>query len=359
MDSSDDNALYYGTLVLFYLVIFLLGFITNGIVLVFVMCLKNNQTTTNKYIANLAFSDLLVVLLCIPFTASRVNFKLSWPFGDELCYIAHYVENVGASVSILSLVALSFERYFIIKYSSNQNNTWLYKKRFMVTILCIWTISLISMSPLLFTHRLVNLKFNNTFIHKVCVNDQWPSFEAKLAFELFTFLIFYLIPLIIITYSYFFIGKSLLKVKRHFRITYQNRNNEGLSSNLDQLNVENLIEEEDNQRQIINNKNIEKSIKVIIKIVFLFAFTWLPYHIVNLSREVLGYVHLMENQGNLNYTIQSPLIDVANYLSIAHPIVTCIALSNCATNSLLYIILCIDIRNDFSSENFSSFRKIT
>lgn len=342
MENSNENTFFYSSITLVYFIIFLFGFISNGIVIVFVMCLKDYRSSSNRYISNLAFSDLIVTLVCIPFTASRVNYKISWPFSDKLCYVAHYIENVGASVSILSLTALSIERYYTLKYSSiNENNSWLYKNRFSVSLFLIWIISLAVMSPQLFTHRMIKINYDKNNIHKVCVNDQWYSYEAKLAFEFFAFAIFYILPLVIIIYSYCYVGKSLLKANHQLKLHYKKKS----SQETEQLQVEGMPQ----IQQTNLNVNIEKSIKILIKIIALFALTWLPYHVVNLTREVIGYVHLVENGGKLNYTVsnQSNLLKLAYYLNNAHPVVTCLAFSNCATNSLLYIILCMDFRMAF------------
>lgn len=349
MDYTNDNEMFYGFITMIYFLIFLVGFLTNGIVIVIVLCLRDYRSNANKYISNLAFSDLMVTMICIPFTASRVNYKMSWPFSDEMCYIAHYIENVGASVSILSLTALSIERCNMLKHATiNEGTSWLLKNRFGVSVFLIWIVSLTVMSPQLFSHRMLKLNYSENSIHKICVNDQWYSFETKLVFEFTIFIIFYLLPLAIVIYSYCNVCKSLITVNRQLKLSFHKKS----SQETEQLQIE--LESQLQQTNL--NENIKKSIKVIIKIITLFALTWLPYHVVNLTREVIGYVNLAENGGKLNYTLdnQSNLIKFAYHLNNAHSIFTCLAFSNCATNSLLYILLCIDFRTAFNTRYLSS-----
>lgn len=54
-------------------IIFIVGLIGNLLVVIVVMFNPNMRSTTNYLIINLAISDLMFVIMCIPFTA-RYNF---------------------------------------------------------------------------------------------------------------------------------------------------------------------------------------------------------------------------------------------------------------------------------------------
>lgn len=45
------------------------------------------RSTTNLLIINLAASDILFVIFCVPFTATDYIWPTAWPFGDLWCKV--------------------------------------------------------------------------------------------------------------------------------------------------------------------------------------------------------------------------------------------------------------------------------
>lgn len=50
------------------------------------------RTATNYFIVNLAVGDILMALLCIPFTVIANFIYQYWPFGLSLCVIVSYAQ---------------------------------------------------------------------------------------------------------------------------------------------------------------------------------------------------------------------------------------------------------------------------
>lgn len=50
------------------------------------------RTATNYFIVNLAVGDILMALLCIPFTVLSNYIFQYWPFGYSLCVIVSYAQ---------------------------------------------------------------------------------------------------------------------------------------------------------------------------------------------------------------------------------------------------------------------------
>ena len=76
-------------LIFVYIVIFIVGLISNSIVICFVLFYKRMQSMTNKYITNLAFADLLVIFICIPDEVARLM-ETQWKYEKFFCKITHF-----------------------------------------------------------------------------------------------------------------------------------------------------------------------------------------------------------------------------------------------------------------------------
>ena len=58
-------------------------------------------------------SDLLFILLCVPFTAADYALTSVWPFGSLWCSMVQYLIIVTVFVSIYTLVLMSLDRLVI------------------------------------------------------------------------------------------------------------------------------------------------------------------------------------------------------------------------------------------------------
>jgi len=96
---------------IFFSITGILGFIGNMLV-VFVLLRADVIRRTynnNILIINLAVSDFLFVVFCIPFTASDYMYP-TWLFGDYWCKTFQYVTYVTTSMSVYILILMSFDR---------------------------------------------------------------------------------------------------------------------------------------------------------------------------------------------------------------------------------------------------------
>ena len=78
-------------LLLAYFIVFAVGLISNLIVIYFVLFYKRMQSMTNKFITNLAVADLMVIFICIPYTASRY-LSYEWSLGFFFCKFTVFVQ---------------------------------------------------------------------------------------------------------------------------------------------------------------------------------------------------------------------------------------------------------------------------
>jgi hypothetical protein len=74
-----------------YSTLFVVGLVGNFVVIYFVLFYKRLQTMTNKFITNLSVADLLVIIICIPVTASRYVTN-KWIFGEIICRTSSFIQ---------------------------------------------------------------------------------------------------------------------------------------------------------------------------------------------------------------------------------------------------------------------------
>ncbi|CAF1015922.1 unnamed protein product [Adineta steineri] len=140
------SSLIFFTIV--YILVLISGLVGNFIVLF--VTLKNNDLKhfTNYFFANLSAADVFVLLFCIPTAIHDIWAKDQWYMGKFFCLTNQYIESCATSVSSLTIMAISFERFIAIcepfKVHDIFNETLT-----LVTILLIWAIGLVFSLPFL------------------------------------------------------------------------------------------------------------------------------------------------------------------------------------------------------------------
>ncbi|XP_008327118.1 C-X-C chemokine receptor type 4b [Cynoglossus semilaevis] len=115
--SSNFNKIFLPTV---YGIIFVLGIIGNGLVVVVMGYQKKVKTMTDKYRLHLSVADLLFVLT-LPFWA--VDAAKSWFFGSFLCVSVHMIYTVNLYSSVLILAFISLDRYLAVVRATNSQAT--------------------------------------------------------------------------------------------------------------------------------------------------------------------------------------------------------------------------------------------
>ena len=90
---------------------------------------------TNIFIVNLAIGDILMAILCIPFTFISNLLLQYWPFGSTLCSLVSYSQAVSVFISAYTLVAISIDRYMAIIFPLKIRMS---KQQAQLIILLIW-----------------------------------------------------------------------------------------------------------------------------------------------------------------------------------------------------------------------------
>uniref|UniRef100_A0A3Q0QZ56 Neuropeptide FF receptor 2 n=1 Tax=Amphilophus citrinellus TaxID=61819 RepID=A0A3Q0QZ56_AMPCI len=288
-----------------YLLIFLVCMVGNGVVCFIVLRSKNMRTVTNLFILNLAISDLLVGIFCMPTTLVD-NVITGWPFGRVVCKLSGMVQGISVSASVFTLVAIAIDRFRCIVYPFKQKLTIATSK---LIIVIIWALAAAIMCPsgvmLQVTKeqrvRIVLGSNNDTRPFYWC-RENWPNQEMRKIYTTVLFANIYLAPLSLIVIMYARIGFTL------FKTTIPNN----------KLSMEG--------RHTITRKK-KRVIMMLLVVALLFILSWLPLWTLMMLSD---YVNLTQHQ----YRV----INIYMY-----PLAHWLAFSNSSINPIIY---------GFFNENF-------
>ncbi|XP_051981532.1 neuropeptide FF receptor 1-like [Xyrauchen texanus] len=298
-------------LTLAYLFIFLLCMVGNGLVCLIVLENRRMRTVTNLFILNLAVSDLLVGVFCIPTTLVD-NLITGWPFTNIICKMSGLVQGMSVSASVFTLVAIAVDRFRCIVYPFQPKLTLLVAK---VNIAMIWVLAVVIMCPSAVTlmvervehHYMVhNEDYNHTYPLFSCF-ENWANPQMRKVYTTVLFAHIYLIPLTLITLMYVRVGIKLYTTS----VISGNDQHEGGQSHASLAPGEG--------RPLISQKKI-KVIKMLSVVALLFMLSWLP----------LWTLMLLTDYGGLN---EDKLELLTSYI---FPFAHWLAFSNSSVNPIIY-----------------------
>ncbi|NXW83711.1 GRPR protein, partial [Alopecoenas beccarii] len=241
-----------------YGIIILIGLIGN-VTLIKIFCtVKSMRNVPNLFISSLALGDLLLLVTCVPVDASRYLAD-EWLFGRTGCKLIPFIQLTSVGVSVFTLTALSADRYkAIVRPMEIQASHALMK--ICVRAAIIWIVSMLLAVPeAVFSdlHPFHEKGTNRTFVS--CAPYPHSDGLHPKIHSMASFLIFYIIPLSVISVYYYFIAKNLI------RSAYN-------------IPVEGNVHV---RKQIESRKRLARTVLVFV---CLFAFCWLPTHIIYLYR---------------------------------------------------------------------------
>lgn len=231
-----------------YLIIFLLGIVGNCLVCFVVLHNKHMQTVTNYFITNLALADILLCVLAVPFTPLYF-FMGRWIFGSILCTLVAVAQGTSVYVSTLTLTSIAIDRYFVIIYPFRPK---LELKVCYGIIIGIWMFSISATLPYAFYVTQAEYKSVN-----YC-EEFWPSEFIRKVFSLFTTIMQFVVPFIIILFCYVMIS---------IRMSERIKARPGCRGS--------RREESDREKKTRTNR-------MLIAMVTIFGVCWLPVNTIHL-----------------------------------------------------------------------------
>ncbi|XP_044749521.1 cholecystokinin receptor-like isoform X1 [Coccinella septempunctata] len=289
-----------------YSIIFMLAVVGNTLVILTLVRNRRMRTITNLFLLNLAVSDLLLGVLCMPFTLIGALLR-DFVFGEVMCKLVPFLQACSVSVGAWTLVAISVERYYAICHPL-RSLRWQTSSHAYKLIAAIWIGSLICMSPIALLSQLKPTKQGN---HKC--RESWYSKRQERAYNIFLDVILLLIPLLVMLTTYSLIARTLykgMKSERALRDSYVNgdmevfiqqktaktttisRRNSSVQSSFRQFPqnstsstrntktfLRHLTLRRTNADRSLHNK--KRVIKMLFAVVLEFFICWTPLYIIN------------------------------------------------------------------------------
>ncbi|XP_071580394.1 protein trapped in endoderm-1 [Temnothorax nylanderi] len=167
---------------------------------------KLRRHATTAFVISLSISDLIFSAVNLPLTASRY-LNEAWVLGETLCTLFPLFFYGNVAVSLLSMVAITINRYILISQSDIYNQ--LYTSRgITLMLIAIWTLSFLMLLPPLLgvwgTLGLDPATFSCTILRK---NGSSP--------KKFLFVLGFIVPCVVISVSYLCIYWRVRKSRKN------------------------------------------------------------------------------------------------------------------------------------------------
>ncbi|NXR28806.1 NPFF2 protein, partial [Cinclus mexicanus] len=307
-----------------YLLIFLLCMVGSGGVCFIILWSKHMCTVTNLFILNLAVSDLLVGLFCMPTTLlgsitagglgpreaggrAGGTCQRGSPFGSLVCKVSGMVQGISVSASVFTVVAIAVDRFRCVGHPFKQKLT---VPMAVAIIAAIWLLAVAIMCPSAVLlqvqeekHFQVLLGSGNATREVFWCQEEWPDQAMRRVYTTVLFANIYLAPLLLIMVMYIRISISL----SHTAAPGAGKRGR-------------------EQRHSLWKRK-QKAIKMLVVVTLLFSLSWLP----------LWKLMLLSHYTSLSH-LQLHLINIYIY-----PFAHGLAFSNSSINPIIY---------GFCNENF-------
>ncbi|KAF7664442.1 hypothetical protein LDENG_00177080 [Lucifuga dentata] len=296
-----------------YLLIFLVCMVGNSVVCFIVLRSKNMHTVTNLFILNLAISDLLVGIFCMPTTLVD-NIITGWPFGSVVCKLSGMVQGISVSASVFTLVAIAVDRFRCIVYPFKQKLTIATSK---LIIVIIWVLAVSIMCPSgvmlqVTKEQTVQIVLGYSYETRpfYWCRENWPNQEMRKIYTTVLFASIYLAPLSLIVIMYARIGFTLFKT---------NIPPSRGSGSVPETGVRNNSSKTRSESRHTISKKKKRVIMMLLIVALLFILSWLPLWTLMMLSD---YASLTEHQYRVINIYVYPLAHwLAFFNSSVNPII--------------------------------------
>lgn len=242
-----------------------IGFLGNAIVCLIVYQKPAMRSAINLLLATLAFSDIMLSLFCMPFTAVTI-ITVNWNFGAHFCRISAMLYWFFVLEGVSILLIISVDRFLIIVQRQDKLNP----HRAKVMIAISWAFSFCISFPSVVGWTFVEVPSRAP----QCVLG-YTEFPADRAYVVMLIVAVFFIPFSIMLYSYL----CILNTVRRNTVRIHNHAESVCLSQVSKLDLAGL--------QKPHQMNVDMSFKTraftTILILFVgFSFCWLPHTVFSL-----------------------------------------------------------------------------
>ncbi|XP_075158964.1 uncharacterized protein LOC142232135 [Haematobia irritans] len=192
-------------LILCYSIILLFAIVGNLLVIIILAQNRRMRTITNVFLLNLAISDILLGVLCMPVTLVGTLLR-NFIFGEYFCKLIQFSQAASVAVSSWTLVAISCERYYAICHPL-RSRRWQTRSHAYKIIASIWFGSMLCMTPIALFSQLMPTSRQG---YRKC-RENWPSYAMpyERPYNIFLDLVLLVLPLFILSVAYILITRTL------------------------------------------------------------------------------------------------------------------------------------------------------
>ncbi|XP_019631419.1 PREDICTED: growth hormone secretagogue receptor type 1-like [Branchiostoma belcheri] len=189
-------------------VIFLVGILGNLSVGLAVWGNRELRTPTNFFLLNLSVADLLLLLFCLPVYVVELWVHFPWLLGETMCKLAPFIEVLVLQLSILTIMAVSVDRYRGVCRALQAQATRRLRGT-AVTIAAAWGLSLLTSSPMLVFVKFSTYHVNGSSV-EICemmsLAESWKDVYAVAVTVMF-----FVVPFLILSSLYSLIIRRLVR----------------------------------------------------------------------------------------------------------------------------------------------------
>ncbi|XP_028847504.1 P2Y purinoceptor 8 [Denticeps clupeoides] len=185
-----------------YVVVILVNFVSNGLSLWLLVFRTSPKTPTIVFMINLTLTDLAMASV-LPFQITYQMNGYDWTLGSDLCNLLTVVFYANMYCSILTMTAISIDRYLgIVKpllfREIRENTTYA-----VVCCMVMWGVVLAVLYPMESTDLTFKVKdLNITTCFDVLKKDMLPSLAAWALVMFVMFVALFLIPFLVTIFCY-------------------------------------------------------------------------------------------------------------------------------------------------------------
>ncbi|CRK99529.1 CLUMA_CG012848, isoform A [Clunio marinus] len=275
---------------IFFVGIFATGVIGNLIVCVVIVKNASMHTATNYYLFSLAVSDLLFLMMGLPYDLSLYWHQYPYNLGLTFCKMRALISEASTYVSVLTIVAFSMERFLAICHPLHLY-TMSGLQRAVRIIAALWVISFLSAVPFAVFTKVHYLAYPETgeeipdsaFCAMLDNPDKFPLWEVSTC-------VFFAFPMLIMVILY---GRMGLKIRSRTRHT--------VALGVQQGSIHGESKQSQSRKAII---------RMLAAVVITFFVCWAPFHA---QRLLYLYGKNIESFKALNHTINPILYNVMSH----------------------------------------------
>jgi len=253
--ASPNTATKLG-LTVAYAVVFIVALFGNcAIILIAKTKRRIRKVAFNFFIISMATADIMDALFSVPLTVLYFYNTSLWfggLLGDISCKILQFLNSLSLAASVFTLAAISVDRYLAIVHVLREP---LSKKKVKLVVVSLWLLASLLMSTYLVKYKVVQSGDGRHYCIGVWVDDRATDLRIYQYETVIRFIFMYVIPLVLMAVLYSLIIRVL-------------KRRQAFGENMSQIRIQ--------------HQNVTV-IKMLVTVVLIFVFCWIPTHVASLT----------------------------------------------------------------------------